>query len=246
MEIIKDYLKNGQYIDIPTEKKAITLHHTCGTTAKGALDWWDQTPARIGTAYVIDLDGKIYEAFDPKHWAYHIGINGDKDWFEKHNIGIELVSPGGLVYEKSVDEFRFYPLWPNRSKYKVIKEEKVIECDYRGWRYFYAYSDIQIHSLIELMTKLINDFKIPLQPYNLFERFWDYKPEVIADRLPGIWSHSTLRSDKSDIFPYEPLIKAMKGLYKDMVNEPEPKKPYEEKVEPSKVVIDKAPKKKVK
>lgn len=246
MEIIKAHLKNGQYLDRAYPKMAITLHHTVGTSAKSALEWWDQTPARIGAQYIIDRDGKIYEAFQPDMWAYHIGINGDQDWFEKHNIGIELVSMGGLHDVEGLSVF--YPLYPNKTKKVVVKDENVVKLkdDYRGYTLFHKYTDAQIQSLKELLEHLIKEFNITLQDEEHFKDFWEYKHEVINKKMPGLWSHSTLRKDKSDIFPYKPLIDMLKAFYEDhkikKVKDPEPKQPYEEKVNPSSLRVEKAKK----
>jgi len=242
MEIIKAHLKNGQYKDKETPKSLITLHHTAGTTASGALDWWDQTPARVGCAYVVDQDGKIYEAFDPKYWAWHINIPNDGDFFEKANIGIELVNPG-FVFPRKDGNFNFYPMYPNTNYHTVIPKEKVVECEFRGFKYFQKYSEAQLDSLSWLLDKLIKDFKIPMQEPKLFDHFWEHNKIAIDLKLPGIWSHSTFRSDKSDIFPYEPLISMVSEVYNQNIVKVPEVKPYSEKVIPTSVKVDKAPNK---
>src|SRR3972149_4662478 len=101
MEINKTKrLNNLQYYPKANQKTMIFWHHTAGTTAQGAIDWWNQTPVAVGTAYLIDRDGTIFEVFDPKLWAYHLGVKNDDDYIEKNSIGIEIVAAGQLYLEK--------------------------------------------------------------------------------------------------------------------------------------------------
>lgn len=215
MGIVKKHLTNGQYISQPYEKYSQFLHHTVGTDAMSAWRWWNSTPDRVGTPYIIDRDGVIFECFDPKFWAYHLGIKGDDNWHEKHSVNIELVSSGALKYEDK--EFRFYPLWPNKLHYTTIPEDEVYTFDkpWRGFKHWHRYSDDQIDALVWLMGK--NALEFPTLGFdNDIEGIFEYQPEVITNHLPGIWAHSTVRKDKTDPFPYPPLIKALKGLQEEI------------------------------
>lgn len=205
MEIIKRHLNNGQYLTHEYEKDSIFLHHTCGLTAEGAWRWWNETPERVGTPYIIDRNGKIIECFDPKIWAFHLGIRGDDNYHEKHSVNIELVSGGELYYDKG--EFRFYPLYPNKLYYSVIPEEDVYEFTepWRGHKFYHKYSTAEIEALRELLCWILREFP-SIQIQNPLGNFWEYNEEVVNKKLKGLWSHSTVRPDKKDIFPYPPLI----------------------------------------
>ncbi len=185
----------------------IFWHHTAGTSADGALSWWNQTPDKVGTAYVIDRDGTIIEAFDPIKWAYAQGVKGDDDFVDKNSIGIELVAVG-QVYKEGV-EFVFYPLFPNKAGRKVIPTADVVTLDkpWRGFLYYQKYTDKQIESLIWLTKKLMVDFKIPLQAN--FKNFFEFNKDVIDAKIhtPGIWGHTTVRQDKNDVVPYPEFLK---------------------------------------
>jgi len=226
MEIIKKHLSNGQYLTHEYDKTSIFLHHTCGLTAEGAWAWWNETPERVGTPFIVDRNGKIIECFNPKIWAFHLGISGDDNYHEKHSVNIELVSGGGLYLDKG--EFRFYPLYPNKLYYTVIPKEDVYEFDkpWRGFKYYHKYTEAQIEALKGLICLILKDFPTIEIQFPLGD-FWEYKPEVIIDHLKGLWSHSTVRPDKSDIFPYPPLIEMLGGISEIMnakkVPETEPK-----------------------
>lgn len=246
MDIIKKYLTNGQYLTTLYEKFSIFIHHTVGTTADSAWRWWNSTPDRVGTAYVIDRDGTIIECFDPTMWAYHLGIKNDDNYWEKHSINIELVSAGGIIREGI--KYRFYPLWPNTLRYTNITTNEVFEMSklWRGYIYFHNYSEDQLDALKWLIGKLSVDFS-SLKLDNNLDNFWEYNEKIVTDHLHGIWSHSSVRKDKSDIFPYPPLIEALKEVQSEimglkMIKEPEEIKKVEPRGEAT-VVVPKSDKK---
>lgn len=213
MKIVKKPLQNNQFYSEAQTKSAIVFHHTAGLTAQGAIDWWNQTPEKVGTAYVIDRDGTIYECFSPEKWGYHLGIkkhNGTP--FEQHSIGIELVAAGQLKKDK--EKFYFLPLAPSTTGAKEIPKEQVWEMpvEWKGNKYYHAYTDAQITALIELTKDLMTKFGIKVQP--TFNKFYQFNDDVIVKNMPGIWSHSTVREDgKTDIVPYPAFLKKLSDAF---------------------------------
>ena len=49
-------------------------------------------PNRIATAYIVERDGTIFEVFDPRHWAFHLGLKGSQGQVDRRSIGIEIAS----------------------------------------------------------------------------------------------------------------------------------------------------------
>jgi len=207
-KIIKKYLTNGQYYSQPHPKTCVFLHHTAGTTAQGAWGWWNQTPDRVGTPYLIDRNGDIYECFDPKSWAYHLGIKGDDDSQEKQSISIEIVAAGHLYGE---NKNMFLPLYPNTAAGKKIPDSEicVIKDGFRGHTNFHAYTDAQIISLCQLLGKLHVDFPTIPFPSTFTAKDLEYNKEVIDKDLKGVFSHTSVRQDKDDIFPQPNLLWAL-------------------------------------
>lgn len=203
-------MANGQYIGNEVKKELVFLHHTAGTTAKSAINWWNQTKDRVGVAFVIDRDGIIYQTFDPKDWAYHLGLKGDNDYVEKASIGIEIVSGGRLHLVDG--KYIFYPLFPNLSGAREIPKEEVYEIEGGRWDGIWQkYTDAQVTSVIGLVKKLCTDFGIIIQP-DFSEHTLEYNEDVFKKELHGLYSHSTVRKDKVDIFPQENLIKGLQSL----------------------------------
>ena len=217
MDLVKKHLTNGQYLTQEFEKFSQFIHHTLSTNAMSAWRWWNSTKTRVGTPYIIDRDGVIIECFDPKMYAFHLGIKGDDNWHEKHSVNIELVSAGPL---RLVDgSFRFYPLWPNKMRYTIIPEEEVysFKKPWKGFKHWHSYTEDQLESLKWLIGRNALDFP-SLGIDNDIESIFTYNPKVVKDHLPGIWAHCTVREDKSDPFPYPPLIKALKEVQSELTN----------------------------
>lgn len=216
-KIIKKHLSNGQYLTDTSEKCNIFLHHTAGLTAQGAWGWWEQTPDRIGTPYLIDRNGDIFECFDPKSWAFHLGVKGQAHDDEKHSIGIEIVAAGHLYGE---NKNMFMPLYPKTTSEKEIPADDicVLSKPFVGSTNFHAYSDAQIISLCQLLGQIKGQFPTIPFPTEFTAAMLDYNPKNIETMtkgvLKGIYGHHSVRNDKDDLFPQPNLLMALDFLMK--------------------------------
>lgn len=183
-------LPNQYYTGI-YKKKFIFLHHTAGSSAASAVAHWNSKPDRIATPYIIERDGTIYETFDPKYWAYALGVKGATS-MEKASIHIELVSWGGLTVKNG----KFYSYTG-----KEIRLEEQVSLNWRGSKVYHEYTEAQVNALKELLSKLCMDFGIPR---STVPKFWEYQNPFKLE--PGIWSHTTVRKDKQDIQPQIDLV----------------------------------------
>lgn len=193
-------LAANQYYQAVHTKKYIFLHHTAGGSALSSIGSWAATPEHIATPYIIDRSGEIIECYDPKHWAYSLGVKGNSS-IEKAAIPIEICSYGALT-KKGND-------WVTYTN-KIIPPEKTIKLDapFRGFQVWEAYTPQQITSLSQLLPYIIDKFKLKLQADR--KNFWEYKdPGTLP---PGIWSHTTVRKDKIDIFPHPSLVNLVYNL----------------------------------
>jgi len=193
-------LKQDQYYQGVYNKNYIFLHHTAGGSAASSIAHWASDPAHIATPYVIDRDGTIYECFDPKYWAYNLGVKGMTS-LEKATIGIEIACYGALTNKNGK-----WVTYTNRE----ISPEKLVTLDkeFRGFKVWEAYTPAQITSLTALLPYLLDRFKIKMQADRT--NFWEYRNPVT---LPsGIWSHTTVRKDKIDIFPQKEIVDLVYNL----------------------------------
>lgn len=208
-KVVWSPLNGNQFYPVNEVKNNIFLHHTAGNSAKDAIEWWNQTPEHVGTPFVIDRDGTIYQCYDEKQWAYSLSVKGASKT-EEHGIPIELVSLGFLFDinpAKGEHTYVAYPLWPLKREITHVKEDEVINVEFKGYHYWQKYTEPQIISLISLMKYLVEAYDIPVQ--DDLVNFFGYNVKVATQNIPGIWSHTTVRQDKYDIFPQPNLLEAL-------------------------------------
>ncbi len=178
-------------------KTGICIHHTVGGSAESSFNWWQRDGRTVGTAYLIERNGKIHEVFDPKGWAWQFGLNwssAEKIKFEKRFIGIEIASEGGLVEADG----KLYCFDRVSSRTEKSRDEAFDFGEkYRGYRYFDKYEKEQVDSLIQLINHLTETFNIERK---IPKDYLEYHGEKLKD-FNGIIGHQMVRKDKSDPAP---------------------------------------------
>lgn len=215
-EIIDVDFPDDQYIKEQTKKNQICLHHTVsGPGVDGDISWWKQTPERIGTAVIVDRDGKIFQMFSSDYWAFHLGTKGLNDTtLNKGSIGIEIDSWGGLV--KAINNSWYPATWDNVAKKNVpnmkvnpIKNVQEYPQGFMGFYGFEKYTDAQIDSVRKLLDYWCDKHNIP-QTYN--SDMWALSNRALSGTA-GIWTHVSYRGNqKSDCHPMPELINMLKAL----------------------------------
>ena len=203
-------LKDNQYFAESSPKTQIYLHHTAGNgNAEGVSRYWNGNDSRIATAFIIGENGTIVQCFSSKHWAWHLGIdtedfarNGAKySNLNKLSVGIEVCNWGYL--KKKGDKYYNYAGG-------VVNPSYVTELDqpYKGYKYWYKYSDAQIESLRQLVVYLCETYDIP-KDYR--SEIWSIDKEAFKGSK-GIFTHNSVRKDKSDMYPCPRVIEMLKNL----------------------------------
>jgi N-acetyl-anhydromuramyl-L-alanine amidase AmpD len=198
------------YVKKKTNKQQIVLHHTVsGGSAESVAKYWETLKGKIGTCIIIDKKGIPYQLFSSQYFAGHIGkVEKEFNHFHipyrncsKYSIGVELIAWGGLKEKNKV----LYNAYGKEYKGNDIR---FIENSYRGYNYFDAYTKEQIETLKELLLYWGKRYNISLD-YN--EDMWDISKEALEGKN-GIWTHTSFRKDKSDLFPQIELIEMLKML----------------------------------
>lgn len=176
-----------------TKKTGICLHYTAGSSVAGAVAWWKTKNPHIGTPYIIDRDGTIYQVFDSDYWAWHLGINNAAQ--DQRLIGIELVNWGPI---QKRGEGIYSPVGYTTA---VVGSEVLQTAKpWKGVILFQRFTDPQLASLRELVDDLCTRYKIPkvLAPpeWRTAEKPW---PGAATHN--GILAHEHFRSDKYDMGP---------------------------------------------
>lgn len=211
-----------QYFREETPKKQIYLHHTAGSSNPFAvMEYWARSEEKVATSFVIGgkppkgvtqfTDGQIVQAFSSKYWGYHLGVKqtsvpaGAANTYtvQKQSIGIELCNWGYLIKRRDGTFANYVG--------GVMQPEEVIDLGkfYRGYRFWHNYTDAQIQSLKELLQFLGPKYNIPLT-YKGPEMF---ELDVRAFKgEPGVFSHTSCRKDKFDVYPHPGLISMLQSL----------------------------------
>lgn len=214
LNITKKPLSVGQYVREESKKTAVVIHHTAGSHRPDSqISYWDSDLlGRVATHYVIGgissdgkdktYDGDIFQAYDEKFYAFHLGVKGNENRFDKQSISIELCNYGYLVLGKNG---KFY----NYVQKEVVPEQVVdLGYVYRGFRYWHKYTDNQILSLKLLLQNIILRQGIDK---NFFG--FDFSSDLLSDKvIKGIYTHVNFRKDKFDCSPQPNLVKMLENL----------------------------------
>lgn len=180
-------LSRGNYVEEVTVKDLLVVHHTVGGSATSTINWWQSQDSRVATAYVIERDGRIHEVFDPRFWAYHLGVRGIPS-LDRRSIGIELASEGPL--EKTPTGFRAFGRAFTGNAYDHGSTWR------RTAQYFAAYTPAQTEAVAQLVDHLCALFGVPRQmpsnPTDFNAGLYDFK---------GVIGHHHVRADKTDVHP---------------------------------------------
>ena len=208
--ILQARLSDNQYFQEEAKKTQIYLHHTAGNgNAVAVSRWWQSNSDRIATAFVIGNKGTIVQCFSSRHWAYHLGIDG-QDFavhglryqnLNKLSVGIEVCNWGPLKLKDGK--------YINYVKGVVDPSEvTVLDKPYKGHVLWHKYTDEQIESTRQLLVYLCETYNIPKA----------YRKEIFAidteafKNTPGIYTHNSVRKDKSDIYPCPRMIAMLQNL----------------------------------
>lgn len=205
------------YFNEDTPKKQVYLHHTAGNDdAEAVFRDWTNNKVRIATCVAIDSKGLIVQGFSSKKWAYHLGLRTKifteqglrYQQLDKNSIGIEICNWGYLTKVGEGDDAKFVN-YVNTE----VPIDQVIELDepYKGYKYWHNYTDAQIQSVKELLLLWNERYNIPLD-YN--DDIWGVSKRALSAE-PGIYTHNSVRKDKTDIYPHPGLIEMLKSLTKE-------------------------------
>ena len=185
---------DDDYFKKEYEMRWICIHNTAGTTLSGAVQTLNKEDY-IAVPYCIDWDGTIYEMYNPRYWAWHLGVKGKKGYYDKHSIGIEIVNPGPLV-KAANGHMNFWPQNYGARYCDVSDTSHYYKKTFRGKDYYATYTEEQYKSAGLLCFYLAALFDIPLHLRTNLE--YDLNGVYEKD---GIIGHHHIRKDKYDPSP---------------------------------------------
>lgn len=142
------------------------------------------------SAFTIDKDGSIYQHYDPKYYSDFTGVEQDKC-----NISIILVNGGWL----KLNEMNVYVDWLGHI---YSRSTEVFEKNWRGYKYWFNYTEEQLNSLKNLINSLCEQFGIEnkVVDHNVYDENID-----IFKGITFRSNYSRLLTDVSPAFKIEKL-----------------------------------------
>jgi len=208
------------YYDGPTNKTQIYLHHTAGgQNIRAVIDGeggWNTRTDKVSTHFITNNTGQAERLYPDEAWGNHLGLSGSSfsefglnyQNLNKISLGIELCSFGGLTLQGSK-----YKSWsgqtiPSSEVARPVNEDGEF-ITYRKYQYFQKYSDAQIATAKKIVVEWKNKYNIPFK--------YDYDTLFTYNKTPftgakGIYTHNSVRRDKSDAFPQAELITMLKSI----------------------------------
>lgn len=209
-KIIQSRLSKDQYIDEFTDKKQIYLHHTAGgPDAVAVAKYFNNKEGKVATAFIIGARGTIVQCFSSKNWAYHLGLKQEVfseagvsyKSLDKISVGIEICNYGQLTKKNGY----YYNYVGGKVDYNDVT---ILDKKYKGYIYWQSYTDAQIESTRQLLVYLCDTYNIPR---TYFSTIFDIDKRALRGE-PGIFTHNSVRHDKSDIYPCPRMIKMLENL----------------------------------
>ena len=209
-KIVQKRLSNDQFFQDLHPKTQIYLHHTAGgPNAVSVANYFQQKEGKVATAFVIGADGTIVQLFSSKHWAYHLGLKPevfaekgvDYKSLDKISIGIEICNYGPLA-KKNGYFYNYVGGKVDRSQITELKSK------YKGHIWWQKYTDEQIESTRQLLVYLCDTYGISKEYADVI---FDIDKRALKGEN-GVFTHNSVRHDKSDIYPCPRMIEMLKNL----------------------------------
>ena len=209
-KIVQHRLSKDQFFDELTDKKQIYLHHTAGgPDAVAVAKYFNKQQGKVATAFIIGNRGTIVQCFSSKNWAYHLGLKQEiftesevpYKSLDKISVGIEICNYGPLTKRNGY----YYNYVGGKVDYTDVT---ILDAKYKGHIYWQKYTDEQIESTRQLLVYLCDQYKIPRTYYSTI---FDIDKRALKGES-GIFTHNSVRKDKSDIYPCPRMIQMLENL----------------------------------
>jgi len=216
--IEQHFLPKGEYLEGPTNKEYLFLHHTAGwhNPYKTIDNWGRDTRGRVATEFVLggqsvkgndnQYDGVLVQCMPEGAYGWHLGKNGSQH-MHKHSVGIEVNNFG------YVKDGKTYAGTTVAESQKVILPES-----FRGHKVWHRYSDKQIEVLKNWILYIADRDNIDVRAGLVDEikkngaKGFEFNENAYYGRIKGMWTHTNTRKDKVDMFPQPELLDMLLSL----------------------------------
>lgn len=217
--IIEEYfLPKGEYLEGPTNKEYLFLHHTAGwhNPYKTVDNWGRDTRGRVATEFVMGgpsvkgndetHDGRLLQCIPEGGYGWHLGKNGSQ-YMHTHSVGIEVCNFGWIKDGKT-----YAGTSVHESQIVTLPES------FRGHKTWHRYSDKQIDVLKKWILYIAERDNIQVTDGLVQEikkngaKGFEFNQDAYDGKIKGMWTHTNTRKDKVDMFPQPELIDMLLSL----------------------------------
>ena len=211
------------FYDGPTPKKQIYIHHTAGATKSPSktIRGWSKRTDHVATHYITNNLGDKEQLYADEAWANHLGIKGKVfrnagvpyQNLNKVSLGIEMQSYGwcDLKGGKYITAYG-NALDASRVGRPIGKDGSFIS--YKGHDYYEKYNSQNIGHVKDIVTGWMSKYSIPFH-YDYDELFPNLGDPISKKALrgeKGVYTHNSVRTGKSDVWPQKELIDMLKSI----------------------------------
>jgi N-acetyl-anhydromuramyl-L-alanine amidase AmpD len=211
----------GDYFKEETEKTGIVLHHSAGGTLVG-LEATLRAKDYKAVAYGIDKTGVVYNFFDCKYWAYHLGVSRKgfpRGYFDKRFIGVEIVNEGALLPDPDDPSVLGLSWNPKIHVCSISDESRFYHygAPWRGYEYYARYSGEQVEASAQLSAYLTVALNLPRQTAPV-EALQSEELNWEAVDAGGVCTHINFRdaANKQDLSLAFPWNIFMRRFYEEL------------------------------
>jgi len=212
----RHFLPNDEYM-VGSNPDYVFLHHTAGWhNPFNTIDNWGRdTRGKIATEFVLGgqsvkgndnrYDGTLVQCMPEGGWGWHLGTG--MSYMHKHSVGIEVNNFGWVKDGKTYAGTR-------------VHESQIVTLSqpFRGHKTWHRYSDKQIEVLRDWILWIGERNNIDVRaglPLLIKQRgatAFEFNHEVLKGRIKGLWTHTNVRRDKTDMFPQQELMDMLVSL----------------------------------
>jgi hypothetical protein len=219
LSIEQYFLPKGEYLEGPTKKEYVFLHHTAGWhKPKQVVDSWGRdNRGKVATEFVLGgqsvkgnddrYDGQMIQCIPEGGYGWHLGKNGSHH-MHKHSVGVEVCNFGYLKNGKTY-------VGTSVDSSQICKLKK----PFRGYDQWHRYSDEQIKALQLWILHIAERDSIDIKKGLIHwihtkgvDYAFDFNEDAYYGRVNGLLTHTNTRKDKWDMFPQPELIDMLVSL----------------------------------
>ena len=220
LTVKKNFLPSKEYLSGPTHKEYLFLHHTAGwnNPYNTIQDWATDNRGTIATEFVLGgrsvkgnddrFDGEMVQCCPEGAYGWHLGLGkGGSQYMHSHSVGIELCNFGYAINGKTQ-----YNTTITQDQLVTLKEP------FRGYTQWHAYSDKQIEALKLFILWIAERDSINVREGLVSEikksgvKAFEFNENAFKGNIKGMWTHTNVRLDKTDLSPQPNLIDMLLSL----------------------------------